>query len=118
MTENDIDACHKLMGDKTIVKFCKRKIRQNVLRKKISLKKVKPLDVGLGGETPFFINESLYSYYKGLWNKWKQLRNEKLIYYYFTINFNVTYTLREGGEAYTVTHKNCLKKKFPNAYCD
>ena len=54
VTENDIDACHKLMGDKTIVKFCKRKIRQNVLRKKTSLNKVKPLDVGLGEETPFF----------------------------------------------------------------
>ena len=26
--------------------------------------------------------------------------------------------LREGGEAYTVTHKNDLKKKFPNAYCE
>ena len=46
VTENDIDACHRLRGDKTIVKFCKCKICQNVLHKKKSLKKVKPSDVG------------------------------------------------------------------------
>ena len=66
MTENDIDAWHRLRGDKTIVKFCKRKICQNVLLKKKSLKKVIRSDVGLSGETPLFINESLCSYYKGL----------------------------------------------------
>ena len=27
-------------------------------------------------------------------------------------------SLREGGEAYIVTHKNDLQKKFPNAYCE
>ena len=64
--KNDIEACQRLKGDKAIVKFCKRKICQNVLRKKRSLKKVKPSDVGLNGETPLFINESLCSYYKGL----------------------------------------------------
>ena len=42
----------------------------------------------------------------------------KNIYFYFAINGSVKYTLREGGEAYTVTHKNDLKKKFPNAYCE
>ena len=45
VTENDIDTCHRLRGDKTIVKFCKCKICQNVLRKKKSLQKVKPSDV-------------------------------------------------------------------------
>ena len=103
---------------KTIVKFCKRKICQNVLLKKKSLKKVIPSDVGLSGETTLFINESLCSYYKGLQDKCKELWNEKLIYSYFNINGNVKYTLRERGEAYTVTHKNDLKKKFPNAYCE
>ena len=93
VTENDIDVCHRLRGDKTIVKFCKRKICQNVLRKKKSSKKVKPSDVGLSEETPLFINESLCSYYKGLWNKFKESWNEKLIYSYFTINGNVKYTL-------------------------
>ena len=118
VTENDRDVYHRLRGDKTIVKFCKCKIYQNVLHKKISLKKVKTSDVGLGGKTPLFINESLCSYYKGLRNKWKELWNENLICSYFTINDNVTYTLREGGEACTVTHKNDLKKKFINAYCE
>ena len=116
VTENDIEACHRLNGDKTIAKFCKHKMCQNVFHKKGSLKKVKQSDVGLSGETPLFINESLCSYYKGLWNKCKELWNEKLLYPYFTINGNVKYTLREGGKVYTVTHKNDFKKKFPNAY--
>ena len=50
MAENDIEACHRLRGDKAIVKFCKRKICQNVLRKNRSLKKVRPSDVGLNGK--------------------------------------------------------------------
>ena len=50
MTENDIEGCHRLRGDKTIDKFCKRKICQNVLCKKRTVKKVKPSDVGLSGE--------------------------------------------------------------------
>ena len=78
VTENDIDTSRKLRGHKTIVKFCKRKICQNVLRKKRSLKNCSY--VGLSGETPLFINESLCSYYKGLWNKCKELWNEKHIF--------------------------------------
>ena len=65
MTENDVEACHRLRGDKTIVKICKRQISQNVLLKKKSLKKVKPSGVCLSRVTALFINESLYSYYKG-----------------------------------------------------
>ena len=118
MTENDVEACHRLRGDKTIVKICKRQISQNVLLKKKSLKKVKPSGVCLSRVTALFINESLYSYYKGLWNKCKELWNEKLRYSYFTINGNVKYALREGGELYTVTHKNDLKKKFQHVYCE
>ena len=112
VTENDIEACHRLKGDKTIAKFCKHKMHQNVLHKKRSLKRVKPSDAGLSGETPLFINESLCSYYKGLWSKCKELWNEKLIYPYFTINGNVKYTLREGGKVYTVPHKNDFRKNF------
>ena len=88
------------------------------MRKKRSLKKVKPSDVGLSGETPLFINESLCSYYKGLWNKCKELWNGKLIYSDFTINSNVEYPLREDGEVYAITHKKDLKKKSPDAYCE
>ena len=42
----------------------------------------------------------------------------KNLYSYLTINGNVKYTLREGGEVCTVTHKNNLTKIFPNAYCE
>ena len=39
---------------------------QNELRKKKSLKKVKPSDIGLSEETPLSINEGLCSYYECL----------------------------------------------------
>ena len=113
VTEADMEACHRLKGNKTIVKFSRRKLCHEVLRKKKNLKKFKLSDVGLSGETPLFINESLCAYYKGLWNRCKELWNEKRIYSYFTVNGIVKYTLREGGEAFTVTHKNDLKEKFP-----
>ena len=112
VTENDLEACHRLKGSKTIVKFSKRKLCHAVLRKKRNLKNVKLSDVGLSGDTHLFINESLCSYYKGLWNKCKELWNEKRIYSYFTVNGIVKYTLREGGEAFAVTHKSDLKEKF------
>lgn len=66
MTKNDIEACHRLRGNKTLVKFCKGKMYQNELRKKKSLKKVKPSDIGLSEETPLSINEGLCSYYECL----------------------------------------------------
>ena len=50
VTENDIETCHRLKGDETIVTFCKRKTYQNVPHKKRSLKNAKPSDVGLSGE--------------------------------------------------------------------
>ena len=56
VTENDTEACNRLKGGKAIVKFCKRKICQNVWRKKRSLKKVKSSDVTFNGETSLFIN--------------------------------------------------------------
>ena len=82
--------------------------------KKKDLKKVKPADVGLSDGTQLYINESLCPYYKGLWNNCKTLWNEKRIFSFFTSNGIVKYTLREGGEVYSVTHLQDLKEKFTN----
>ena len=84
---------------------------QNLLRKKTSLKKFKPSDVGLREETPLFITESLMPLLQGFVEQMQRI-NEKIIYSSFTINGNVKYTLGESGKVYTATHK-----KFPNAYC-
>ena len=114
VSESDIEACHRIKNNKTIVKFCKRKMCHDVFRKKKDLKKVKPADVGLSDGTQLYINESLCPYYKGLWNNCKTLWNEKRIFSFFTSNGIVKYTLREGGEVYSVTHLQDLKEKFTN----
>ena len=114
VVESDIEACHRIKNNKTIVKFCRRKMCHDVLRKKKYLKKVKPADLGFSEDTQLYINESLCPYYKGLWNKCKALWNEKRIFSFFTSNGIIKYTLREDGEVYTVTHLQDLKEKFPN----
>ena len=87
---NDIEACHRLDNDiKIIVKFLKRKVCQQVLRVKKELKNIDPSEFDFPEDTALFINESLCSYYKILWNKCKKLWENKLIYSYFTSNGNI-----------------------------
>ena len=77
---DDIEACHRLYNDKkTIVKFSKRKVCQQVLREKKELKNIDPSGFDFPEGTAVFINESLCSYYKMLWNKCKKLWEKKLI---------------------------------------
>ena len=71
---DDTEACHRLYNDKkTIVKFSRRKLCQQVLREKKELKNVDPSELDFPEGTDIFINESLCSYYKMLWNKCKKL---------------------------------------------
>ena len=71
---DDIEACHRLHNDKeTIVKFSRRKLWKQVLREKKELKNVDPSKFDLPKGSALFINESLCSFYKMLWNKCKKL---------------------------------------------
>ena len=89
---DDIEACHMLCNDKkAIVNFSKRKLCQQVLRVKKDLKNIDPSEFDFPEGTAIFINESLCSYYKMLWNKCKKLWEKKLIYTFFTSNGNIRY---------------------------
>ena len=111
----DIEACQRLYNDKkTIVKFSKRKVCQQVLRVKKELKNIDPSELDFPEGTAIFINESLCSYYKMLWNKCKKLWEKKLIYTYFTSNGNIRYRIMENGNVNTVTHITDFKKNFPD----
>ena len=71
---DDIEACHKFYNEKkTIVRFSKHKLCQQVLREKKELKNVDPSELDFPEGTAIFINESLCSYYKKLWDKCKKL---------------------------------------------
>ena len=110
---DDIEACHRLYNDKkTMVKFSKRKVCQQVLRVKKELKNIDSSEFDFPEGTAIFINESLCSYYKMLWNKCKKLREKKLIYTYFTSNENIRYRIRENGNVNTVTHITDFRKNF------
>ena len=87
---------------------------QQVLRVKKELKNIDPGEFDFPEGTAIFINESLCSYYKMLWNKWKKLWEKKLIYTYFTSNGNIRYRIRENGNVNTVTHITDFKKNFPD----
>ena len=111
---DDIEACHRLYIDqKKIVKFSKRKLCQQVLREKQELKNVDPSEFDFPEGTDIFINESLCSYYKMLWNKCKKLWEKKSIYTYFTSNGNIRYRIRENGDVDTVTNITDFKMNFP-----
>ena len=110
----DIEACHRLYNDKkTIVKFSKRKLCLQVLREKKELKNIGPSEFDFPEGTAIFINESLYSYYKMLWNKCKNLWEKKLINTYFTSNGNIRYRIKENGNVDSVKHITDFKKNFP-----
>ena len=112
---DDIEACHRLYNDKkTIDKFSNRKVCQQVLRVKKELKNIDPSEFNFPEGTAIFINESLCSCYKMLWNKCKKLWEKKLIYTYFTSNGNIRYRIRENGNVNTVTHITDFKKNFPD----
>ena len=57
-----------------IVKFVNRKDCTNILNVKNNLKHLDPSKLSFSEGTEIFINESLYPYYRGIWNKRKKLR--------------------------------------------
>ena len=70
---SDIEDCHGIKGDRTIIKFSSQRKFSKVLNKK---KKLKKLDIGKYGFNDvlsIYINESLWPYYRRLWSKWKCL---------------------------------------------
>ena len=83
---NDIEDCHRIKGDRTIIKFSSRRKSTEVVNKK---KKLKNLDIGkygLNDGSRIYINESLCPYYRGLWGKCKGLWQDKVIASFYTIN--------------------------------
>ena len=97
-----------------IVKFSKHKLWQQVLRVKKKLKNIDPSEFDFPEGTAIFINKSLYSYYKMLWNKCKKVWKKKLIYTYFNPNENIRYKIGENGNVHAVTHITDFKKNFPD----
>ena len=78
------------------------------MRVKSELKNLKPTDLNLPVGTKLYINESLCSYYSGLWNQCKKLWNWRKLFSFFTGNDSVRVKLQENG-SYNITQIDDLK---------
>ena len=82
----DLEDCHRIKGDCTIVKFSSRRKSSEVLHKKKNLKNIDGSKFDFNAGVKLYINESLCPYYRGLWGKCKKLWLNKVIFSFYTIN--------------------------------
>ena len=82
----DLEDCHRIKGDCTIVKFSSRRKSSEVLHKKKNLKNIGGSKFDFNAGVKLYINESLFPYYRGLWGKCKKLWLNKVIFSFYTIN--------------------------------
>ena len=82
----DLEDCHRIKGDGTIVKFSSRRKSSVVLRKNKKLKNIDGSKFNFNAGVKLYINESLCPYYRGLWGKYKKLLLNKVIFSFYTIN--------------------------------
>ena len=80
MGEDRIEACHQLTKpDRTIVKFSRRKDCEHLMHIKKGLKYLNPTNLSFPEGTKIYVNDSLCQYYRGLWNEYKKLWNNKKV---------------------------------------
>ena len=104
-----IEACHRIKNNRTILKLSHRKDAVMILSKRKNLKNSDFSELDLGENPSIFINESLCGYYKGLWNKCRDLKKANKIHGFWIANGKIKYRIVEKGITYTVTHDNDLE---------
>ena len=67
----------------------------------------------VGINNPIFINDSLCSYYKMLWRKWKKLWSSKYIHVFWVSTGTLRLKLTENVRVHTITHSQYLDELFP-----
>ena len=110
----DIQACHRLKNDRTIVKFVNRKHCISVLKKRSLLKDCNQKDLGFDEDNKLYVNESLCPNYRFLFWKCRMRHKSENIHSYRTFNGTVKIKLTERGQIHAITHVNDLSKLFPD----
>ena len=82
----DLEDCHRIKGDRTIVKFSGRRKSSEVLREKKKLKNIDGSKFDFNAGVKLYISESLCPYYRGLWGKCEKLWLDKVIFSFYTIS--------------------------------
>ena len=68
----------------------------------------------LGINSTVYINDSLCTYYKMLWDKCIKLSWSKYIHSFWVANDKIKLKTVENGRVYSVTHRNNLVDLFPD----
>ena len=111
---SNIEDCHwfKSYGPKkVIIKFARRKDVNLIRKNKNKLKGMNLCSVDINN--PVFINDSLCSYYKMLWRKFKKLWSSKYIHAFWVSNGTLRLKLTENGRVHIITHSQDLDELFP-----
>ena len=101
--KRDIQACHRIKNNRTIIKLNNRKDCLQVLRAKKRLKDLDGTTLNLPSGSKIFINESLCGYYRGLWNKCKRLKGDEKIDRFYTSNNS----FKTGRKWFSENHYPC-----------
>ena len=108
--EDRTEVCHWLTkSDRTIVKFSRSKDCQHLMRSKKGQKNLNLTSLNFPEGIKTYVNDSLCPCYRGLWNEFKKLWNNKINYSYFTVNGTVRIKQAENGPYKSVTHVNNLR---------
>ena len=98
--DRGIHACRPLKDkNQRIVKFTNRKDCLGILRVKRRLKGLDPAAVDFPEGSKIFVNKSLCSYYQGIWNKYKKLRDKRQVCQYYRMNGLIRLRIEESGHA-------------------
>ena len=112
-----VEDCHHLKSNnnalqKVIIKFSKQEDVYCVLKAKSSFKNIDVTENGIPPNTPIFVNQNLYSYYKFLWLKCKKPWLNKVIESYWVSKGSCRIRLI-GNSVKIIPHIEDLKSLFP-----
>ena len=111
---SNIQNCHWLRSNRpkeVIIKFVRRKDANLIQKNKNKLKGMNLCSVDINN--PVFINDSLCSYYKILWQKCKKLWSSKYIHAFWVSNGTLRLKLTESDRVHIITHSQDLDELFP-----
>jgi len=100
----DIESCHRIKNDRTIVKLSSRRKVFEIMNNKKNLKLLKSEEVDLPSGTRIYINESLCPYYRGLWGRCKGLEKDKKIHSFWTFNGIIRVKKYQSSDPIAITH--------------
>ena len=115
VNKEDLDACHWLKDkERVIVKFCRRKDCEKVLKAKNDLRKLDTTNLDLLEGSKIFVNQSLCSYYRLLWSTSKKPHGKGRIFGSYVSNGSVKIKLQKNSRPSFISHMEDFKKYFPD----